>query len=101
MADRIEISIDALEGDIRSMEEEPEALQAAIKAAYDSVQELDRMWKGPAHDTYSQRFQQDKAAMDTICENIRSIIDFMENAKTGYRNCEAEVSEEIDRIKML
>lgn len=101
MADRIEINIGTLDGDIRSMEEELKALQVEIKAAYDSVQELNGMWKGPAHDTYIQRFQQDKAAMDAICEDIKSIIDFMENAKIGYRSCEAEVSEEIDQIKMV
>lgn len=101
MADRIEINIDTLDRDIQSMEEELDALRDDIKKTYDSVQELDRMWKGPAQQSYIQRFQRDKAAMDAICENIKGIIDFMENAKMEYRSCETAVSEEIDQIKMI
>lgn len=100
MADLIEINIATLDGDIASMQEELEALRAEVGKAFDSIQDLDRMWNGPANDAFNQAFQNDKTAMDDMCATMAGLISYMENARDEYRKCEEAVSAEIDAIKI-
>lgn len=100
MADRIEINIGTLAGDITQMQAEVNGLRDDMKLAFDSVMELDAMWNGPANDAFNRAFETDRQAMKDMCKIIDSLIGYMENARDEYRRCEASVSSEIDAIRI-
>lgn len=100
MADLIEINIATLKNDITEMQTELQGLGNEMKLAFDSVTELGAMWNGPANDAFNRAFQDDNKSMEEMCKIIESLIDYMENARTEYTNCEAAVSAEIDAIRI-
>lgn len=100
MADIIEINTRTLANDIKEMETEVAKLRGEMAKAYNSVAELDAMWKGPANEEFRAAFQSDREAMEEMCRIIDGLIGYMENARNEYRRCEAAVSSEIDAIKI-
>ncbi len=100
MADFININIGTLANDIDSMQIELEGLRTSMKNAFDSVNELDQMWNGPANDAFNQAFLTDEQLMNDMCEIIQGLIGYMENARDEYRKCESLVSAEIDSIRI-
>lgn len=100
MADYININIGTLAKDINSMKTELEGLRNSMEHAFETVNELNQMWKGPANDAFKQAFLTDKQMMNDMCDVIQELIGYMENARDEYRKCESLVSSEIDSIKL-
>lgn len=100
MEDSIEINIGTLKTDIGEMQKELQGLRNEMKMAFESVAELDTMWNGPANEVFNRAFQNDNKSMEEMCKIIESLIEFMDNARTEYTNCEAAVSAEIDAIRI-
>lgn len=100
MADYIEVNIQTLEQDVKDMDEALKLVQSDMTGMFESVRELDTMWDGPANAAFDRQFTADKQTFDTLCEAVAGIIDSMDNAKDSYRKCEANVKEEINRIKI-
>lgn len=100
MADLIEINLEALDSDINRMQDELQLLRSYIGLTYDSIKELDTMWNGPANEAFNQTFESDYQSMNEMCEMIKSLIEYMENARDQYRHCEDLVSQEIESIRV-
>ncbi len=100
MADIIEVNIRTLGNDIKDMQMEVSRLRKEMASAFNSITELNAMWKGQANDAFRQSFQADREAMEEMCKIIDSLIGYMENARSEYRRCEAAVSAEIDTIRI-
>lgn len=100
MSDYIEVNIRTLEQDVKEMENTLKLVRNDMNDMFNSVKELDTMWDGPANQAFNQQFQTDKQVFEELCAAVDEIIDSMKNAKESYSKCEAEVSEEINRIKV-
>ncbi|WP_432627721.1 WXG100 family type VII secretion target [Brotaphodocola sp.] len=97
--DIIGINLEALGRDIGQMQTELQLLRSHIGLTYDSIKELNTMWNGPANEAFNQTFESDYQSMNEMCKMIKSLIEYMENARDQYRHCEDLVSQEIESIK--
>lgn len=100
MSDYIEVDIATLEQDVRELEETLALVRNDMKSMFETVNELDAMWDGPANEAFNRQFTADRNLFEELCDAVDDIIDSMENAKNAYRKCEAAVKEEIDKIKI-
>jgi WXG100 family type VII secretion target len=100
MASQIEISMTTLDQDINSMSTLLNQIRTNMNGMFDSIQELDAMWDGPAHQAFAEQVTADKALMVTLCNTVQEIIESMENAKTSYRQCESAVADVVNQIEI-
>ncbi len=100
MADYIEVNITALEQDIGELQETLKLVRGDMGAMFDTVQELDTMWDGPANEAFNRQFEADRQTLEALCEAVEDILGSMENAQGEYRKCEAGVREEIEKIRI-
>ena len=100
MADYIEVNIQTLEQDIEEMKELVKSIRGDMKSMFQSVEELDAMWQGVAHDEFIKQLMLDGQIFADVCEAIDEIIDSASKAVVSYRNCESAIGEEIKRIKV-
>ena len=100
MADYIEVDISALDQDVKDLAETLEMVRKDMNDMFGAIKELDAMWEGPAHDVFALQFEADRQVFNNLCDTVDSIIDSMDNAKSDYRKCEANVRGEIDKIKI-
>lgn len=71
----------------------------AIKMQTDVVQ-MNGMWEGEANMAFNKVFQDDITALRTVIKEVQGIVDYEENAKKEYDNCETRVSELVDSISV-
>lgn len=100
MADIIEINIETLATDIESMQTELTNLRDDIRIAFEALAELDTMWDGPANEAFNRAAKSDHELLNQLCDTIKGLISYMENARDEYRKCENTVSAEIDTIRI-
>lgn len=92
---KFKVTNQPLSNAIDSMQEELNAIQDECSAIYKSLNELDAMWKGPAHDTFVAGYITDHESMETLIQSIQSVIDNMKDAKIHYRATEDAISQAI------
>lgn len=100
MADYIEVNITALEQDTKELRETLKLVRDDMGAMFDTVQELDTMWDGPANEAFNKQFESDRQTLLALCKAVEDILGSMENAQGEYRKCEAGVREEIEKIRI-
>ncbi len=100
MADNIETNTGAMERDAGALRDALKQVRQDMKAMFDAVAELNSTWSGQANEAFNRQFQSDRMLFASLCEEVEGIIESMENAKDAYNKCEAEISQEIDRIRV-
>lgn len=100
MADNIETNTGAMERDVNSLRDALELVRQDMKTMFDAVTELNSTWSGQANEAFNRQFGLDRELFTSMCGEVEGIIDSMENAKDAYNKCEAEVGQEIDRIRL-
>lgn len=100
MADNIETNTGTMEKDVGSLRDALHLVRNDMKAMFDAVSELNSTWSGQANEAFNRQFLIDRQLFTSLCEEIEGIVESMDNAKDAYNRCEAEVGQEIDRIRM-
>lgn len=96
----IEIETERLQNDIQKMTEAVEDAEKQTGAMFDSMNELDSMWDGPANNAFRAQFQTDHASMEEMCKEVRELISCMEFARKSYDQCEDDVLGKIQSLKL-
>ena len=100
MADYIEVNMTALEQDTKELKETLKLVRDDMGAMFETVQELNTMWDGPANKAFNRQFESDRQVFEELCKSVEDILGSMENAQGEYQKCEAGVREEIDKIRI-
>lgn len=100
MSNIIEVNTSTLSGDINQMQNLLSQIVSAKEGVKNSIQTLDGMWKGVAHDTFMSAFAEDYELFNQLCETISKIIGCMENARSTYDSCEERVRAAVDAIRI-
>lgn len=95
-----EVDMQTLSTDISSMETTVASIRSNMTNMFDEITALETMWEGPAKEAFKQQFLLDQAAFEELCTAIDGMIDSMKEANTTYQNCEEQVGEVIDTIKI-
>lgn len=95
---KIKVNTVTLKKDTDLVTQSLKNIQKKIKAMQTDVDELNRMWSGDANEAFNETFQSDIDNLNKICNDIQSVINYEENAKTEYDTCEEKISELINTI---
>ncbi|MBR3307993.1 MAG: hypothetical protein IKI75_12170 [Lachnospiraceae bacterium] len=100
MQAEIAVNTVTLGGKVGDLNDDLNKLRGNIGKMYEAVEALDRMWDGPANDTFRAQFMNDKNDMDELFGEIQKVFDSMETAKKEYEICEGDVSQMIASIRI-
>ena len=100
MANEIACSVRALGDDIRQIETAYDSVVNNAEAVMTSVNELNGMWKGTAHDVFVSAVAKDYESIKELCNTVSEIISCLNFAKGEYTKCEQEVNNEIASIRI-
>lgn len=98
MMNEIEMDTSVLYRDIEELEDRAADLENLVKNIFNSMEELDRMWDGPANDEFSRQFQKDYQFCEGMCKILRQWIQSLKYAGQEYDNCEYSVSSVIRSV---
>lgn len=98
--EQIVIETKQLQATADTMEELLKAARAEISSLYDAAEELDMSWTGPANQTFQQQFADDRHAALEMCDLLQRFLQSMEYACTLYDNCEKNVCDIVDAIRI-
>jgi len=95
---KIKVNTSTLKKDTESISQALKNIKKKIKAMQSDVNALNGMWTGDANEAFNKAFQDDITDLGHICDNIQSVIDYEEKAKTEYDACEQKVSDLVNSI---
>lgn len=94
----IEMNTSTLAGDIENLEGLVKQLEAQMKKMFQSVEELDRMWDGPANAAFNEQFQSDYRTCEGMCATLTELIGSLRHAGEEYDKCEQNIDSIIRAI---
>lgn len=69
-----------------------------LSKMYESMNQLNQMWKGPSNAAFKEQVKKDYADMVEICKILESYIDCMDGGYKEYLNAESKIEEMIENI---
>lgn len=96
----IEINTDILKSDASSMGDKVSILRSTMEQMNSAVLEMSGMWEGTAHDSFVTQYNSDYENMKEICDIVDKIIDCMNYAVTQYDQCDTEVKDVINALRI-
>lgn len=88
----ITVNTSTLASDITALKGALAHAREQMKKMFDSVNELDAMWDGPANDEFKRQFGVDYENAEAMCKTVDALIQSMEFAKEKYDRCDDEVA---------
>ncbi len=73
-------------------------MRAQMDGLKRGVEELDRMWDGPASESFHSAFMGDISLLSAMIADLERLYAFETTARTKYDNCEAQVSGIVSQI---
>ncbi len=95
-----EVNMQTLGTDITAMENVVGDIRNDMVHMFDQVTEMDSMWDGPANEAFVQQFMLDKEMFEELCRSVDKVLESMTEANISYKNCEEQVGETINSIKI-
>ena len=96
----IEISTQRLNVDIRQMSGELDQLQGAVTRVYNSLEELNGMWEGPANRSFYAQTQIDRMVCEDLLSDLHELVECLEYAKDEYQECREAVNSKIRSMRL-
>ena len=94
----LKVNTDALNSDSNELLTEVNSILSLTSKMYDSVQELNSMWKGKANEAFREQFTKDYEKTKQFLESLRRFSQTLKDDSTAYVTCEANVSSYVGRI---
>lgn len=98
MASEISNNTDILGSDIRNLREQLNRARSHVQQLNDQMEELNHMWKGPAHDAVQKQFVKDFQTISELCASLERMADNLESTRRAYERCESNVSSAVFAI---
>lgn len=100
MANKIKINTIRLNSDANEIASRITSLTQEMNALKQSVNQMNSMWTGEAKNAFVAAFNNDMKALETMIKDIESIHTYETNAKTKYENCERQVEQLVNSIRV-
>ena len=94
----LKVNTDALNSDSNELLTEVNSILSLTSKMYDSVQELNSMWKGKANEAFREQFTKDYAKTKKFLNELRKFSQTLSDDSTEYNSCEANVASYVSRI---
>lgn len=96
----IAVNTSRLSQDVEEMEYALRRIENQMDSMFDSVNQLDTMWDGPANDAFYIQFAADYEQMRELCRILRELIECCRFAGTEYISCENAVNGIVNAIRI-
>jgi len=96
----ITIDTDSLWKDIRRLWLAFYELKQKKEQMVQKIEELNKMWKGPANQMFVKQFQADCNVFDNFCSILEEMIQAMEHAKGEYEKCDDRINGIVTAIRI-
>lgn len=96
----IKVNTGALRSDANELAEMAERARHQLKDMYESIVALDRMWDGPANETFVQQFTGDYELLNSLCDGVKAFSEDLKNAAQEYDKCEDSVENAVRAIRV-
>lgn len=96
----IEINTVALRNDAKQMSDEVMQLRETMVRMNESIGALNSMWEGSSHTALLNQYATDYENMMEVCNTVDRIIECMMFAVGQYNQCDDEVRNAINSIKI-
>lgn len=92
--------LDRFGKDIDEFNQAYHIIENTYKNMFDQIKSLDSMWEGQTHDAFMTQFGLDAENMEEIIKYIADLSKDLEFAHREYTNCENQVSEIINSMRI-
>lgn len=96
----LSVKITTLENGIKSGRESEKLIKSDMEKVFSTIEELDKMWDGPASEAFNKQVEKDREIFELILQNIDEILGSMTSSKDLYNRCETSVDSRIKSIKI-
>lgn len=96
----MEVDTDMLQHDINVMKAQLQALRMRTKALEGKAAELNTMWEGPAHDTFSAEFSKDCTETHELLTEMERLVGHIQFSKGEYVSAEGRVQSAVKAIRI-
>lgn len=96
----IKVNTGALRNDANSLAEMAEQARKQLKDMHESITALDRMWDGPANETFVQQFNGDYELLNSLCDSVKAFSNDLKDAAQEYDKCEDSVENAVRSIRV-
>lgn len=100
MSEIIEIETNALNSDKNSASEELKQIQNELQELQSATESLNSSWDGPAATTYKNTMTENIENAMSVCEYLTKYISCIEEAIKNYNECEQNVGNIINSIRI-
>lgn len=88
---RFEVDTGRVAQELSSMESTLKQISDNRKTMYQSLETLDGMWRGEAHDAFHAQFTEDDEEMQRLIQDIKALFTDIGKARQSYETCESEI----------
>lgn len=95
---KFEVETASLNATVKNINSELSEIIDKSNRLYEALEELDSMWVGTAHDTFSAQYKADQQILGETCKKISAVSEGLDAARKTYEQCEQSVEAEIRKI---
>lgn len=96
----IEVNTSLMSADTEKLRTTVAQIQTNLGGMFESVNELDQMWDGPANEAFNRQFRMDHDTCRDLCKILLNLIESIEHARNEYDKCEAAIHSLINSIHL-
>lgn len=100
MSNFIKVSVQRLNQDRDTIQNDMKDISKSIKELYDEMQLLGQTWEGPAWQAFQNQVAEDIRNMQDIYEKLSVYLSHMEYAGKQYQQCRNQVGSLVDSIRI-
>lgn len=94
-----EIEDREIKRDIGLITQELNDIIIQLEKMFESMNQLNRMWKGPSNTAFKEEVKKDYTNMVEICRMLEGYVDCMDYSCKEYVRAESQIEELIDSIE--
>jgi len=94
------VDTDNLRKDASTLRQYLRTIEQTSAGLRDNITRVSSMWDGPAREAFYHQFMEDCEELSEIANQIRGIIDSLEDAAKEYDSCNCIVRSIVDSIRM-
>ncbi len=98
--DKIKINTARLDQTRGALEEKIARIKNDIDKISESMDALNAMWEGEAHQAFAQSVAEDLRELDLIYDAVRNLAEYERDASVEYNRCEQKVADLIGQIRI-
>lgn len=96
----IRVTTNRLENDAEKLASLISSMETQLENMKASINQLNQMWEGNAKTAFMTAFEDDRRAAEGVLKELKSLQNYEAQAKTKYENCEKQIENLVNSIRV-